>query len=196
MNVCSIVQRNGCIDLQSILEVYFCIRNTHEDIVSTYKNKLYFYISDNWEKTYKRSVTKIVDFFLCTTIDLFIVKKNRTDNIFKLIITFWYIKYTLSLFNNFLISLLNSSISKIKTIFSFQTCFDNSNQKNLLQNWPRYKMSQFIIILHKRLQYIYLKNISLYLLERIIIQTKNERATREEKKNNRQKSFFFLFSRP
>lgn len=57
-------------------------------------------------------------------------------------------------------------------------------------------MSQFIIILHKRLQYIYLKNISLYLLERIIIQTNpyNERATREEKKNNRQKSFFFIFA--
>lgn len=56
-------------------------------------------------------------------------------------------------------------------------------------------MSQFIIILHKRLQYIYLKNISLDLLERIIIQTNpyNERATREEKKNNRQKSFFFYF---
>lgn len=55
-------------------------------------------------------------------------------------------------------------------------------------------MSQFIIILHKRLQYIYLKNISLDLLERIIIQTNpyNERATREEKTIDKNPfSFYF-----
>ena len=28
----------------------FLYSYTHEDIVSTYKNKLYFYISDNWKK--------------------------------------------------------------------------------------------------------------------------------------------------
>lgn len=82
MNVCSIVQRNGRIDLQSILEVYFYIRIHMKILFQHIKINCIFISVITGKKRYKRSVAKIVDFFFffsSTTIDLFVVKKNFID---------------------------------------------------------------------------------------------------------------------